>query len=252
MADDRQSSTVGQRVLRVGCSQVGAHPDRYFRRFSALELQQTFFNPPRPATLQRLRRQAPTGFGFVVKAWQLITHDAGSPGYRRLGGRPLWAAAEEFGQFRPTPAVREALRITLESAEALEAEVLFFETPTAFAPSAQSRSRIAAFFEQLDRGGRTLVWDPRGLWSPAEASRICTDLGLLLCSDPLQSQEHVALAEAATVYFRVAGLGRQQALSEDDLLELQAKLDGVTGHCIFDTVEMQRDAERLLALLGVE
>jgi uncharacterized protein YecE (DUF72 family) len=248
MADDRQSTLAGQRDLRLGCSQVGSNARRYFRRFSALELQQTFFSPPRPATLERLREQAPDGFGFVVKAWQLITHPAGSPGYRRLGARELPGPPEELGLLRASAAVEVALQVTLQAAAAVQADALLFETPAAFAPSTASRARLTAFFERVERAGRLLVWDPRGVWSRGEAARVCADLGLLLCTDPLAPAEERVTVEDELVYYRISGLGRRQAIDEDDLLDLRDRLEGRGGYCIFDTVEMHRDAERYLSL----
>lgn len=46
----------------------------YFERFSIVEVQQTFYEPPARSTLLRWRESAPQGFEFTLKAWQLITH----------------------------------------------------------------------------------------------------------------------------------------------------------------------------------
>jgi len=225
---------------------VGRNASRYYARFSALELQQTFFNPPRRATLQRLRDLAPAGFGFIVKAWQLITHEADAPGYRRLGS-PLPAPAGDYGHLQRTQAVLEALQATQEAAATLEASALLFETPASFAPTAQHRARLAAFFEAVDRQGRDLVWDPRGVWSEPEIMRICADLHLIPCRDPY-SLEGPCAPEA---YLKVQGMGRAQRLGDDELLELLEVLQPTRrAYCLFNTVEMQRDATRLLSLLG--
>src|ERR671929_9964 len=58
----------------------------YVREFRVVEVQQTFYEPPRDATLLRWRRQAPLRFEFTLKAWQLVTHEASSPTYLRLHG----------------------------------------------------------------------------------------------------------------------------------------------------------------------
>lgn len=92
-----------------------------------------------------------------------------------------------------------------------------------------------------------MVWDPRGIWTPTEAGRVCADLGLVLCTDPLAADDRPPTS-SAPVYFRISGLGRRQSLTDDDLEFLQVGLYGGSGFCILDTVEMFRDAERLLAL----
>jgi uncharacterized protein YecE (DUF72 family) len=83
--------------IRVGCCGFALAQPRYFRTFRLLEVRQTFYQPPRLATLQRWRQQAPPGFEFTLKAWQLITHEPTSPtfnssvqhgpGHRRIGPR---------------------------------------------------------------------------------------------------------------------------------------------------------------------
>src|SRR5919205_4518702 len=98
--------------VRVGlCGFTMAFAD-YVREFPLVEVQQTFYEPPRDSTLVRWRRQAPLRFEFTLKAWQLVTHDATSPTYRRLR-RPLSdAERRDAGSFRLTPIVREAWRRT--------------------------------------------------------------------------------------------------------------------------------------------
>ena len=60
----------------------------YFKQFPVVEVQQTFYDPPPIGTLEKWRRQAPAGFEFTMKAWQVITHLGESPTYRRLR-RPM-------------------------------------------------------------------------------------------------------------------------------------------------------------------
>ena len=99
----------------------------YFREFRVLEVQQTFYDPPQNATLVRWRRQAPPSFEFTLKAWQLITHDASSPTYRRLR-RPLSAEQRrDCGSFRTTPVVLAAWERTLECARLLRATAVLLQ-----------------------------------------------------------------------------------------------------------------------------
>lgn len=47
----------------------------YVRRFPLVELNYTFYRMPGPADLDRLARQAPAGFQFLVKLHQTFSHD---------------------------------------------------------------------------------------------------------------------------------------------------------------------------------
>ena len=133
MRDDMQSPNERQRILSVGCCDLGTSPGAYFKRFSTLEYQQTFFSPPKNATLVKLRKRAPDGFSFFLRAWQLITHVPSSAGYNRLA-KPLSQPKEQYGHFQLTEGVLEAWRQTLACAEAIEARGILFEPPPPSAP----------------------------------------------------------------------------------------------------------------------
>ena len=49
-------------MIHVGCCGWCAARARYFREFEVIEVQQTFYEPPRLATLACWRQQAPAGF----------------------------------------------------------------------------------------------------------------------------------------------------------------------------------------------
>ena len=70
--------------VRIGLCGFSMAFDEFVREFPLVEVQQTFYEPPRDSTMRRWRALAPDGFEFTVKAWQLVTHEAGSPTYRRL------------------------------------------------------------------------------------------------------------------------------------------------------------------------
>ncbi|MDI3299633.1 MAG: DUF72 domain-containing protein, partial [Bacillota bacterium] len=64
--------------VQVGCCGFPEARELYYREFPLVEVQQTFYQLPRPATAERWRQEAPPGFLFAMKAWQLITHDPSS------------------------------------------------------------------------------------------------------------------------------------------------------------------------------
>jgi uncharacterized protein YecE (DUF72 family) len=247
--DAESSSTrAGTPRLRVGCCALGPRPDHYFRRHSALELQQSFFEPPRAAALGRLREQAPPGFAFIVRAWQLITHEPGSPGYRRLASQP--ARPDACGLFRESELVREATARTWATARALGAVAISFETPASFSPSATHRERLARYFEDVDREGLHLIWDPRGVWSQEAARAVCGDLGLTLCLDPT-APDFVPPPEDEVGYFKLQGMGRRGPVSEDELIPiLEHASTAPETFCLFNTIDSLRDAQRFQALFA--
>ncbi len=70
--------------VKVGCCGFPGGMRGYFSRFEVVEVQQTFYQPPRMETALRWRREAQADFEFVIKAWQLITHPSSSPTYRNV------------------------------------------------------------------------------------------------------------------------------------------------------------------------
>lgn len=238
----------------VGCSGFGNNIGNYLKRFSTVEYQQTFFNPPKPAALHRLRQRMPQGFDVVIRAWQLITHPVGTPGYRRLA-QPPSGEPTQYGHFNATAGVTEALGQTMAVAEILEASAILFETPASFTPTAAHRKQMASFFERAERR-RHLIWDPQGIWSSQEALAVCQDLGLTLCSDPLANTligESAVLPDGELVYIKLRGLGAgPRHYGETQLIWLaSALLEQEQAFCFFNTVNMFQDATRLMGTLQV-
>jgi hypothetical protein len=94
--------------VKVGLCGFTIGAARYYEAFPVVEVQQTFYDPPPAATLERWRHQAPATFEFTMKAWQVITHVATIRTYRRLKTPLSPAAQAEAGAFRPTATVRAA------------------------------------------------------------------------------------------------------------------------------------------------
>jgi len=234
------------RAVYVGCCDFRGKREPYFARLSAVELGQTFYNPPKDAALNRLRKPAPEGFAFIIKAFQLITHEPGSPGYRRLPGS-LDGPMDHYGHFRATKEVERAVDRTMHAADLLQAHGVLFETPASFTPTAAHRRRLTDFFERLPRDGRMIIWDPRGLWSAQEHQGVCRDLDLLPCWDPLATE---TFPSGEMAFCKVQGMGSRHPLSESDLLWLA---DGFTAYervfCIFNSGAMLTDACKLAELL---
>ena len=234
--------------MRIGlCGFTMAFAD-YVREFAVVEVQQTFYEPPRDATLVRWRRQTPPGFEFTLKAWQLITHEASSPTYRRLR-RPLSAGERrECGSFRTTPVVLEAWGRTLECARLLRASAVLLQCPRSFRATPENTSRMRAFFAQVVRpDGVRLLWEPRGPWPPGLVLELCRELDLVHVVDPLVD----TTVTPEQTYLRLHGVsGARHVHTDAELAAVAAALpDAGTAYVMFNNLPRIGDARRLRAML---
>jgi uncharacterized protein YecE (DUF72 family) len=72
-------------MVKVGCCGFPINKKEYFKKFSLVELQSTFYEiPAKIETVKKWREEAPKDFEFTLKAFQVITHDSKSPTYKRL------------------------------------------------------------------------------------------------------------------------------------------------------------------------
>lgn len=204
-------------MIRVGCCGFPEARDRYFAEFPLVEIQLAFYQPPRVETARGWREKAPEGFEFTLKAWQLITHEASSPTYRRLREKIPPERLAQCGGFRPTAEVHRAWERTAEIARVLQAAVILFQCPAAFRPTAENRRNLERFFRRLPRGKARLAWEPRGEWRPDEVARLCRDLDLVYCVDPFQG----TVPEGEIRYYRLHGItGYRHRFTDEELSRL--------------------------------
>jgi uncharacterized protein YecE (DUF72 family) len=225
----------------------------YLRTFKALEVQQTFYQPPRLETLARWRATAPQDFEFSLKAWQLVTHDASSPTYRRLKEPVPERKRARFGAFRPTEEVHKAWRTTLECARALGARVVVFQCPASFAPTGEHAANLRAFFRRARREAGDLVfaWEPRGAWPAGTVKALCAELGLVHATDPFKQAPQSGPRQGPR-YFRLhgnPGYTYRYRYSERELEQIAGWCRGET-YVMFNNDRMAEDAPRLLERLG--
>jgi uncharacterized protein YecE (DUF72 family) len=231
---------------RIGCCGFPMARKAYFARFSVVEIQQTFYQPPRPETLRRMREEAPPGFEFTLKAWQLITHEPTSPTYRRLKTPIPPERRERYGAFRPTEEVFDAWHATLACAEALSARIVVFQCPASFTPTDAHIANLREFFRAIRPGAQGVIpgWEPRGEWPPGTVDALCAELGLLRVVDPFAA----APPAGGLRYFRLHGIGGYHYRYTDaDLQRLLGHCRGTT-YCLFNNARMAEDAARFMAL----
>jgi uncharacterized protein YecE (DUF72 family) len=213
----------------------------YVRAFGVVEVQQTFYQPPQVATLERWRKEASEKFEFTLKAWQLITHEASSPTYRRLKKKLSEEEAEGAGAFRASPIVKEAWRATLDCADALGAKRILFQCPARFTPTKAHVENLRKFIKSINRTRKDLIlmWEPRGEWPAELVAELCEELNLVHVVDPL-----AARSVTADRYYRLHGR-RGRDYEDEELEELYELLPSDRlSHVLFNNVRMVRDALR--------
>jgi len=205
--------------------------NRYFKEFDVAEAQTTFYNLPRIETTRNWRRKASKGFEFTVKAWQGITHPPTMPTWRRTRLKIPPNEQEHYGFFRPTDDVFEAWSHTQEICKALGAQVCLMQCPARFDASEAHIANMRRFFSEIDRGGITIAWEPRGpTWMDKLTDPICRELDLILCVDPFAKP--ISLRQD-TVYLRLHGRPPGETMynyrySDGDLMLLKRWVQGLS------------------------
>ena len=231
--------------IKVGCCGFPTAQQRYFEMFNVLEVQKTFYEPPRVATARRWREEAPPGFEFTVKAWQLITHEASSPTYRRLRTEVPVEKRERYGSFRTTVEVMGAWERTREIAEVLGARIVVFQCPASFRASEENLQRMKAFFGAIGDRKFIFAWEPRGAWDAQTVAQLCSELDLVHCVDPFKNEA----LHGQIRYFRLHGRrGYRYSYTEEDCVALQQRCAGPQPcYCMFNNVSMFDDARAFRA-----
>ena len=235
------------RSIRVGCCGFAMAQEAYFRAFNCVEINSSFYQLPRRETAARWRASAPESFAFALKAWQVITHPASCPTYRRTRLDP--DDRDHCGSFRANATVRWAWDETFAIAQTLQAILVLFQCPASFRPNRENLANFRRFFETAKRGKFHLGWEPRGDdWTPELIAALCRELDLIHVGDPLQSP---AVVNNQLQYFRLHGLaGSRSRYAPADLLRLKDLCRGrLPVYCLFNTVAMAPDAQRFLQVL---
>ena len=237
----------GKALIKAGCCGFRMARSEYAKQFRVVEVQQTFYQPPKIETLERWRTEVPNEFEFTLKAWQLITHEARSPTYRRLKRELSEDERQECGAFKPTKIVQEAWATTLACAKALRAMRVLFQCPATFTPSTRHIKDLRQFFSSIERSSELIcLWEPRGEWHAELIHELCLELDLIHVVDPFVTRT----VTPKRCYYRLHGRGGWGYKYEDDeLAELLSMLPRETvSYVLFNNVRMVQDAARFRAL----
>ncbi len=237
--------------VRIGlCGFTMAFGD-YVREYRLVEVQQTFYEPPRDGTMRRWRAQAPIDFEFTIKAWQLVTHDASSPTYRRLRSPLTDVDRAEAGGFRTSPIVLRAWERTLECVAILRATAILLQCPASFRPTGDNIYRLRAFLGTVERpSGVRMLSEPRGPWPPEVVARLCLELDLVHVVDPFVSRT----VTPDQTYLRLHGTtGARHVYTEAELVQLADMLPAAPTqptYVLFNNLPRVEDAKRFRAILS--
>ena len=223
----------------------------YVREYRLVEVQQTFYEPPRDGTMRRWRALAPSDFEFTIKAWQLVTHDASSPTYRRLRSPLSDVDRGAAGGFRTSPIVLRAWERTLECAAILRATAILLQCPASFRTTEGNIELLRTFFATVDRpSGVRILWEPRGPWPAEVVAALCRDLDLVHVVDPFVS----TTVTPEQTYLRLHGItGARHVYTDAELDQLADMLPVASdqpAYVLFNNLPRVDDARRFRAILA--
>ena len=236
--------------VRVGLCGFTMAFDQYVREYPLVEVQQTFYQPPRDETMRRWRHEAPTGFEFTVKAWQVVTHDATSPTYRRLRTPLTERERAEAGSFRSSSTVLAAWTRTLECVRLLRATAVLLQCPASFRPTDENVSRLRTFLRAAKRPPDVrILWEPRGPWPAEVVLELCRELDIVHVVDPFVSW---TVTPEAT-YLRLHGTtGARHVYTDGELRRLRDVIprgSAEPAYVLFNNLPRIEDARRFAALV---
>lgn len=230
-------------MIKVGCCGFCEAMKKYFQDFKLVEIQKTFYNPPRIETAEKWRKQTPKDFEFTIKAWQIITHPPTSPTFRKAGIK-----AKDCGFFKPNEEVFKGWEVTRKFADALNSKIILFQTPPSFKENEENVENMRQFFSSIERD-YIFVWEPRG-WSDETVKHVCEELDLVHCVDPFVAKP--LYGEIA--YLRLHGTHARMykhKYSDEELEKLAGycKTLGKETYVLFNNVYMCEDAKRFHSLI---
>ena len=124
----------------------------YANAYEVVEMNRTFYKLPMIKTAERWRQETGRDFEFTVKVWQAVTHSMDSPTWRKRKEALTEKQRKYFGDFRPNSALTQAWEETKRRAEALDARICVFQSPSSFNCTKHNENNLRRFMEKIDRG----------------------------------------------------------------------------------------------------
>ncbi len=225
--------------MHIGTCGFPVARKKYFREFSVIEIQKTFYTPISEKLANKWKKESPENFIFTLKAPQTITHPPNSPTYKRYKG-----PQGDFGYFRTTKDVMDSWENFVKIAKILDAKFIVFQTPASFKEEKENIENIYSFFQTVKR--ITLYgWEPRGKWKDSVVKEICRELELVHVVDPFK---HRALWGDIS-YYRLHGKGGYNYRYSNEELKMLAKIVKEGDFVMFNNTYMWENALEFKHLL---
>lgn len=232
-------------MIKIGCCGFRGKRQDYFKNFQVVEIQQTFYKPPMLNTARKWRQEAPPNFEYTMKAWQLITHEARSPTYRKAGLTIEEERKDKYGFFRPTKEVFEAWEKCMEFARELNARIIVFQCPPAFKENIENIENMRQFFSSIEKKFLYAL-ELRAEWRKEIIVDICEEFGLIHCVDPFKNESYYGEPK----YYRLHGMkGYNYDYSVEELQKLLKICKGREVYCLFNNTQMLKNALEFKKLL---
>jgi uncharacterized protein YecE (DUF72 family) len=235
----------------IGCCGFPVGMEKYFKEFSVVELQSTFYKLPKPETVRKWRESAPKDFKFLVKAFQGISHPTTSPTWKRSGLKKdeIENLKDKVGFLKPTKEVLNFWTQALEVCKILDSPVCLIQLPASFKENEENIENAGKFFSKIERDEISIALELRG-WSKEGFKKLCKEFDLISCVDPFASVP-VYFSSKKIAYFRLHGsyekgrINYKYKFTDKDLQQLKRIVEGLKvkkAFVLFNNVFMHEDA----------
>ncbi|MEM1628340.1 MAG: DUF72 domain-containing protein [Desulfurococcaceae archaeon] len=242
----------------IGCCGFPCARNKYYKLFNVVELQNTFYELPSKEWANELRKNAPPGFIFTMKAFQAITHPSTSLTWKRMK-RKLPGDLSNYGFLKPSKENMNALEETMEIARVLNAKIVVFQTPPNMPYNEQVVKWVMEFFERTRSFRDKNIcygWEPRGEWAKsAKLKDILSKYEIIHVVDVFR---HRPLNKPGGIFYtRLHGLGKDEVnyrynyTHEDlgNLINMLREEEFKEGFVMFNNVKMLDNALSLKEML---
>ena len=243
-------------MIYIGCCGFPVSRKRYYKEFSVVEVQQTFYRVPKTETMEKWRSEAPDDFEFIVKAWQGITHPVTSPTWRRYK-KEIEGDRAGYGLLQYTEEVMASWRETLRALEALKGNKVLIQLPPKLMWKEDTKKDIKSTLREFLKYGYIIIVEPRHRsWYIDEVRKFFYETGIVHCVDPFKNKSFNA---GGISYYRLHGIDGYNygyKYTDEDLHRLVDMIgeDNLDKDCyiMFNNKYMYEDANRLRELISKE
>ncbi len=232
---------MSQQNVRVGTVGFPVGQKNLLSRIDVVELSDSYTAVPKSQTGKKRREATPPHISFAVQLPKQL-FEAPRPGATLAGDLP------GYGEFQCTDENKGLFAKAVRYADTLSADTLVLVTPSDFTPAKPRREALQRFLASVDRGGKTLVWQPSGPWEVERAAAFAEEIDAVLAVDPLRDPPpagdtcYLRLGPFAAMGSRVGNFDLEQ------IAQIAVSFERTT--VIFDTNRAFDDAKNLKTVLA--